>query len=85
MKKQLTAMLTAAIMALSTVPVFAAAEDPSLPDWIPQDYAAEVDFYNTHGATCVQDGWLCCIRMVPVNAQVSCEETRTFAFRADRS
>ena len=74
MKKQLTALMTAAALALGAAPMIVFAEDTMpnpeivpklttpLPEWIPKDYASAVDFCNVYGATHVQDGYVCLVR-----------------------
>ena len=65
MKKQLTALLTAAALAFGAAPIttFAEAGVPGsgLPGWVPRDYVSAVEFYNTHGKTYSEDGFLCFI------------------------
>ena len=66
MKKQLTALLTAMALGLSAAPLTALAEaEPSeskLPEWVPRDYLAALEFCNTYGKTHVQDGYVCLVR-----------------------
>ncbi len=36
----------------------------SVPEWVPQDYASAVKFYNENGATFVRDGIICLVRRI---------------------
>ena len=55
MKKQLTALLTAMALGLSAAPLTALAEaeppESKLPEWVPRDYLAALEFCNTYGKT----------------------------------
>ena len=66
MRKHLTALLAAAALTLSAAPLTALAkEEPPgsmLPDWVPRDYLAAVDFCNTYGKTHIHDGYVCIVR-----------------------
>ena len=71
MKNKLIAFLTTGLMMTSAValpPVEAADKsdkDPVigvLPDWVPQDFAGAMQFYNTHGKTYVADNVICTVR-----------------------
>lgn len=74
MKKQLTALMTAAALALGAAPMIVLAEETMpnpevvtklatpLPEWVPTDYASAVDFCNDYGTTHVQDGYVCLVR-----------------------
>ena len=72
MKKRLFAILTTAVMTLSSaavIPSVQAADktvtDPiigELPDWIPRDFAEAMEFYNTHGKSYVDDNVICLVR-----------------------
>ena len=65
MRKQLTALLAAMTLCLSTAPMTALAYDEptvKIPDWVPRDYLAALDFCNTYGTTHTQDGFVCLVR-----------------------
>lgn len=71
MKNKLIALLTTGMMltsALPLTPVYAAdkaQEDPiigTVPDWVPQDFAEALQFYNTHGKSYTADGVICLVR-----------------------
>ena len=69
MKTRLLASLTAGMMLLSAVtlpPVQAAVPEDqvigTLPDWVPQDFADALQFYNTHGKSYVHDNVICLVR-----------------------
>ncbi|MBQ4465450.1 MAG: dockerin type I repeat-containing protein [Oscillospiraceae bacterium] len=64
MKTKFLVVLAAAALGVSSLPLTAAAADTAtLPDWIPTDYVKAVEFYNEHGRTYVQDGYICCVRL----------------------
>ena len=72
MKNRMIAFLTTAMMTLSSaaaIPSVQAADktvtDPiieELPDWVPQDFADAMQFYNNHGKTYVSDEFVCLVR-----------------------
>ncbi len=71
MKKRLIAFLTSGLMltgAANIPPAMAAdvpAEDPIfgvLPDWVPQDFADAMLFYNEYGKSHVEDNIICLVR-----------------------
>lgn len=65
MKKKLLAILSAAVMCLSAVPIAGtavSAEENSgdiLPDWVPESFSEALEFENTYGATHIEDGVVC--------------------------
>lgn len=65
MKKKLLAILSAAVMCLSAIPIAGtavSAEENSgdiLPDWIPESFSEALEFENTYGATHIEDGVVC--------------------------
>ncbi|HRR77701.1 MAG TPA: hypothetical protein P5191_12965 [Ruminococcus sp.] len=73
MKNKITAFLTTGLMMTSAValpPVEAvdrSVKDPVigvLPDWVPQNFAEAMNFYNDHGKTYVADNVICLVRPV---------------------
>ena len=71
MKSKLIAILTTGMMlasAATLMPVQAAGKtvtDPvigTLPEWVPQDFAEAMQFYNSHGKTYVEDDVICLVR-----------------------
>ena len=71
MKNRFIALLTTGLMLTSAVtlpPATAAAEpatDPVigiLPDWVPQNFAEAMQFYNTHGRSYAADNVICLVR-----------------------
>ena len=71
MKNKLIACLTSGMMLASAIavsPVQAAdkaVSDPvigTLPDWVPQNFAEALNFYNTHGKSYVADNVICLVR-----------------------
>ena len=71
MKNKLIACLTSGMMLASAIavsPVQAAdkaVSDPvigTLPDWVPQNFAEAMNFYNTHGKSYVADNVICLVR-----------------------
>jgi hypothetical protein len=69
MKTRLAALLTAAMMLTSAAAIpplpTGAAEDPILgvlPDWVPQNFADALQFYNTYGKTRAEEHIICLVR-----------------------
>ena len=71
MKSKLIAILTTGMMlasAATLMPVQAAGKtvtDPvigTLPEWVLQDFAEAMQFYNSHGKTYVEDDVICLVR-----------------------
>jgi hypothetical protein len=74
MRKQLTALLAAMTLCLSTAPMTSLAYDEptvKIPDWIPRDYLAALDFCNTYGTTHTQDGFVCLVRTADADADMN--------------
>lgn len=64
MRKRFLAMLSAAAMCLSAVPVSATAqEEPIIPefDWIPSNFEEALEFEKTYGVTHIEDGVICLV------------------------
>ena len=47
-------------------------EPEKVPDWVPQDFDAALEFLNTYGATHIQEGYLCTVfRETPNSADIT--------------
>ena len=68
MKLRKTALLTTCMMLMTSaaaMPSVQAAEDPlfgTLPDWVPQDFADAMQFYNSYGKSYIADNIICLVR-----------------------
>ncbi len=72
MKHRIFAMLTAGLMCaagITDLPAAAETEAPKYeilggpyPDWVPQDFDAAAEFYNTHGQCYFEDNVICIVR-----------------------
>ncbi len=65
MKKKLLAVVSAAVMCLSAIPVAGTSVSAgdiladSNPDWVPESFSEALEFENTYGATHIEDGVVC--------------------------
>lgn len=63
MKRQMTALLSAAALCLTALPLGAAAEETqTLPEWVPVSFSHALQFYNEYGQTHVADGYVCTVQ-----------------------
>ena len=82
MKTRLIAFLTTGVMLTSSaaMPAVMAADkvvtDPvigTVPDWVPQDFAEAMQFYNTHGKSYTADNVICLVRPILNNNEIKYE------------
>ncbi|MCI7805348.1 MAG: dockerin type I repeat-containing protein [Oscillospiraceae bacterium] len=83
MKKKLLAILSAAVMCLSAVPIAGTAVSAEenagdiLPDWVPESFSEALEFENTYGATHIEDGVVCLLFSETTNESYSYEISAT--------
>lgn len=91
MKKKLLAIVSAAVMCLSAIPIAGTAVSAEenggdiLPDWVPESFSEALEFENTYGATHIEDGVVCLLFSETTHESYSYEVVSTTDVMAEVS
>lgn len=61
------------LAAIPVIPPVSAVDPPDIPEWIPTDFETALNFANTYGATHIEDGLLCIVKMRENNENLKFE------------